>query len=336
MSQTRPGHVVSPAMRGLVCESFDGIDALRVTEVPDPMPGPGVGVAIVEAACVNYADSLLVSGQYQVRPELPFVIGSEFAGVVEDAGGVPGLADGDRIAAYVGFGAMAEKALAEPGSTIRLPRHLSTVAGAAVPVAYGTGYHALVDRAMLHAGERLLVLGAAGGVGLAAVQIGKALGAEVIAAVSSDEKEALVRDSGADHVIRYETTPLREAIADVAGKDGVDVVYDPVGGDVTEQALRSTGWNGRLLMIGFASGEIPRISLNLSLVKGNSIVGVFWGRFVIEEPEHSRANNRVIEEWLADGVLRPKVQRTFTLEEGAEAVRWVAQRRALGRVVVTP
>jgi NADPH2:quinone reductase len=217
-----------------------------------------------------------------------------------------------------------------------LPETISFEEGASIPVAYGTSYHALVDKAGLAAGEALLVLGAGGGVGISAVQIGKALGATVIAAVSSEEKADAVRAAGADSVIRYDQVPLRDGIAAAAGGGGVDVVYDPVGGESTELALRSTNWNGRLLVVGFASGVIPSIPLNLNLVKGNSVIGVFWGRFIIEEPDKSAENNRRIMEWVGDGTLRPLVQKAYPLEDAVEAMRWVAERRAVGRVVVTP
>jgi NADPH2:quinone reductase len=231
---------------------------------------------------------------------------------------------------------MAERANAYPGAIIRLPDHIGFEVGAAIPVAYGTSYHALVDRAGLRADETLLVLGAAGGVGNAAVQIGKALGARVVAAVSSEEKARVARDAGADEVIRYDQAPLRDGIAAATSGAGVDVVYDPVGGEATELALRSTNWNGRLLVVGFTSGEIPQIPLNLTLVKGNAVVGVFWGRFNIEEPERSAQNNRIVMDWVADGTLRPLVQRTFPLDDAVEALRWVAGRKVVGRVVVTP
>jgi NADPH2:quinone reductase len=231
---------------------------------------------------------------------------------------------------------MAERANAYPGAITRLPDHIGFEVGAAIPVAYGTSYHALVDRARLRADETLLVLGAAGGVGVAAVQIGKALGAKVVAAVSSDEKAVVARDAGADEVIRYDQDPLRDGIATATSGAGVDVVYDPVGGEATELALRSTNWNGRLLVVGFTSGVIPQIPLNLPLVKGNSIVGVFWGRFAIEEPARSAENNQIVMDLVADGTLHPLVQKTVPLDQAVQALRWVAERKVVGRVVVTP
>lgn len=323
-------------MRALICDRYEGIEALRVGEFPDPDPPPGTALVEVKAAGVNFADTLLVAGQYQTRPELPFVPGLEFAGVVVSADRLDGLSPGDRVCGFVGFGAMAEKTIAYPGSITRLPAHISFEEGASVPVAYGTSYHALVDRAGLRAGETLLVLGAAGGVGIAAVQIGKALGAKVVAAVSSEEKADAARGAGADEIVRYDQTPLRDGIAAATSGDGVDIVYDPVGGESTELALRSTKWNGRLLVVGFASGQIPSIPLNLNLMKGNSVVGVFWGRFNIEEPAKSAANNQVIMDWVAEGKLRPLVQKSYPLAEAVDALHWVADRNAVGRVVVTP
>jgi NADPH:quinone reductase len=323
-------------MRALICDSYDGLDALRVGEMPDPTSLPGTALVAVKAAAVNFQDLLVVAGQYQIRPELPFVPGNEFAGVVESADGLGDLEPGDRVVGFVGTGAMAERATAFPGAIIRLPDHIGFDVGAAVPVAYGTSYHALVDRAGLRADETLLVLGAAGGVGIAAVQIGKALGAMVIAAVSSDVKAGVARDAGADEIIRYDQVPLRDGIAAATSGAGVDVVYDPVGGPATELALRSTNWNGRLLVVGFTSGDIPLLPLNLTLVKGNSVVGVFWGRFNIEEPTRSAENNRIVMDWVADGTLRPLVQKTFPLDDAVEALRWVADRKVVGRVVVTP
>ena len=323
-------------MRALICDRYEGIDALRVGDFPDPDPPPGTALVDVKAAGVNFADTLLVAGQYQTRPELPFVPGLEFAGIVISADRLDGLSPGDRVCGFVGFGAMAEKTIAYPGSITRLPADISFEDGASVPVAYGTSYHALVDRAGLRAGEVLLVLGAAGGVGIAAIQIGKALGARVVAAVSSEEKADAARGAGADEIVRYDQTPLRDGIAAATSGDGVDIVYDPVGGEVSELALRSTKWNGRLLVVGFASGQIPSIPLNLNLMKGNSVVGVFWGRFNIEEPAKSAANNQVIMEWVAEGRLRPLVQKSYPLDEAVEALHWVADRNVIGRVVVVP
>lgn len=322
-------------MRALICENFEGIDSLHVGELPDPQPPPGSVLVKVEAAGVNFADTLMVSGQYQFKPETPFAPGHEVAGTVVVANNASGFSPGDRVCGFSMSGGIAEKAVLTASNVVKIPDEISFEVGAAIPVAYGTSYHGLVDRARLEAGESLLVLGAAGGVGLAAVQIGKALGASVIAAVSSEEKETAVREAGADQVIRHDQTPIRRGIDELTDGDDVDVVYDPVGGESTEQALRSTRWNGRLLVVGFASGSIPEIALNLPLLKGTSIVGVFWGRFASEEPERSAANNRQIVDWVSQGRLEPRVQRVYSLEDSVDALRWVRERKAVGKVVVT-
>lgn len=321
-------------MRALICDGYDGIDALRVGELADPTPGTDELLIEVEAATVNFADTLTVAGLYQVRPPTPFAPGQELAGTVVESRSAA-FDIGDRVTAFTYSGAMAERAAVPTVSAIRLPDDIASDVGSTIPIAYGTSYHALVDRGGLRADETLLVLGAAGGVGMAAVQIGKALGAEVLAAVSSDAKASAVSAAGADHVIRYDREPIRDAIKAVTG-GGVDVVYDPVGGDMTELALRSTNWNGRLLVIGFASGTIPSIPINLTLVKGNSLVGVFWGRFATEEPEKCRANGEAIMEMVSAGRLTPSIQKVFSLDDSISAMRWVADRKAIGRVIITP
>jgi NADPH2:quinone reductase len=254
---------------------------------------------------------------------------------VIEANQAEGLAVGDRVAGFAFHGGLAEKAVIRAQDAAMVPDNIDSDVASTLPGGYGTSYHALVDRADLHPGETLLVLGASGGVGMAAVQIGRALGATVIAAVSSEEKANAAKTAGADEVIRYDLTPIREGIDQVTS-GGVDVVYDPVGGEVTEQALRSTNWRGRLLVVGFAGGDIPNIPANLPLLKGNSIVGVFWGRFTQEEPDRHRANFRRIVEWTAEGRLVPMIQKRYTLDDGADALQWVADRKAVGRVVVNP
>jgi NADPH2:quinone reductase len=322
-------------MRALICDDYGGIDALRVGELPDPQPGPGTVLVKVEAVTVNFADTLIVKGQYQIRPDPPFAPGYELAGTVIEANQAEGLAIGDRVAGFTFHGGLAEKAVIRAQDAALLPDDIASDVASTLPGGYGTSYHALVDRADLHPGETLLVLGASGGVGMAAVQIGRALGATVIAAVSSEEKANAAKTAGADQVIRYDQIPIREGIDQVTS-GGVDVVYDPVGGEVTEQALRSTNWRGRLLVVGFAGGDIPNIPANLPLLKGNSIVGVFWGRFTQEEPDRHRANFRRIVEWTAEGRLVPMIQKRYTLDDGADALQWVADRKAVGRVVVNP
>lgn len=323
-------------MKALICEDYGGIDSLRVGELPTPEPGPGSVLIRVESVAVNFADTLLVAGQYQLKPDPPFAPGYEVAGTVVVANKADGISPGDRVAGFLWYGGMAERAVLNSKNVVRLPNSISSDAGSTLPGTYGTSYHALVDRGRVQDGETLLVLGASGGVGLAAVQIGKALGAEVIAAVSSAEKAEAVKGAGADHVIRYDAQPLREGIEEATDGNGVDVVYDPVGGDMTELALRSTRWNGRLLVIGFAAGPIPQIPLNLPLLKGNSIVGVFWGRFTTEEPDRHAANLEQLTQWVSDGRFQPIIQRKFSLEESQDAMRWVADRKAIGRVVINP
>lgn len=323
-------------MRALICDDYGGIDSLRVGELPDPEPGPGSILVDVEAVTVNFADTLMVKGQYQVRPDPPFAPGYELAGTVLRAQDTDEFSPGDRVAGFTFHGGLAEKAVILSQNAAKLPDTVDSDVASTLPGGYGTSYHALVDRAHLQPHETLLVLGASGGVGMAAVQIGHVLGSRVIAAVSSEEKAVAARTAGADEVIRYDQTPIREGIEQVTNGNGIDVVYDPVGGATTEQALRSTNWGGRLLVIGFAAGDIPKIPLNLPLLKGNAIVGVFWGRFTQEEPDRHRANFARIVEWTAEGRLAPLIQKRYPLEEGASALRWVADRRAVGRVVVNP
>lgn len=321
-------------MRALICDDYSGIDGLRVGDLPSPERGAGQLLIDVASVAVNFADTLMVTGQYQIRPEPPFAPGYELAGTVVEGDG--DFSPGARVCGFTWHGGMAERAVVNTDHAAVLPDDIDLDSGAVLPATYGTSYHALVDRAGLQTDETLLVLGAAGGVGVAAVQVGKAIGATVIAAVSSEEKAALVRSAGADHVIRYHEVGLRDGIASVTADAGVDVVFDPVGGDMSESALRSTKWNGRLLVIGFASGPIPKIPLNIPLLKGSSIVGVFWGRFTNEEPEKARKNLRQIMAWASSGAIKPMITRTFALDEGRDALRLVADRLALGRVVINP
>lgn len=323
-------------MRALICDDYGGIDSLRVGELPDPEPEPGSVLVGVESVSVNFADTLMVKGQYQIRPDPPFAPGYELAGTVLEVNGANGLAAGDRIAGFTFHGGMAERAVIQASNAALLSNSIDFDVASTLPGGYGTSYHALVDRADIQSGETLLVLGASGGVGMAAVQIGRALGATVIAAVSSDEKASAAREAGAHEVVRYDQVPIRDAIGEVTEGAGVDVVYDPVGGDTTNQVLRSTNWNGRLLVVGFAAGDIPTIPLNLPLLKGNAIVGVFWGRFTQEEPEKHRANFARIVEWAAERKINPIIQKRFSLDDGADALQWVADRKAIGRVIINP
>jgi NADPH2:quinone reductase len=321
-------------MRAVLCKDFGPPESLVVEEVADPVAGAGMVVVDVEACAVNYPDVLIIQDLYQFKPGLPFSPGAEVAGVVSELGdGVTGLAVGDRVIASPGWGGLAEKVAVPAAATIPIPDGFDAVVASALVYAYGTSHYALKDRAHLQAGETLLVLGAAGGVGLAAVELGALTGATVIAAASTDEKLALCRAHGASQTINYSRQDLKTRVRELTGGQGADVVYDAVGGDYSEQALRSTAWNGRFLVIGFPAG-IPRIPLNLTLLKGCSVVGVFWGAHVGREPERHRQNiDELLQLW-RDGRLRPHVSSVYPLERAGEAIRELADRRALGKVVV--
>jgi NADPH2:quinone reductase len=321
-------------MKAVLCKEFGPPESLVLEEVADPVAGPGMVVIDVHACAVNYPDVLVIQDLYQFKPGLPFSPGAEVAGVVSALGeGVGGIAVGDAVIASPGWGGLAEKVAVRADSCIPIPDGFDPVVASALVYAYGTSHYALKDRAHLQAGETLLVLGAAGGVGLAAVELGALAGAIVIAAASTDEKLALCRQYGAALTVNYSNEDLKTRVRELTGGHGADVVYDAVGGDYSEQALRSTAWEGRFLVIGFPAG-IPKIPLNLTLLKGCSVVGVFWGAFVGREPERHREN---IDELLAlwqDGKLRPHVSSIYPLERAGEAIRELADRRALGKVVV--
>lgn len=320
----------------MVCSRLEGIDSLEVGELPDPDLESACARVKVRAAGVNFPDLLITRGIYQQQPPLPFAPGMEIAGTVAElADDVTGLELGDRVYGYVAHGGYAEQAVVPVQALHAMPADMSFETAAALPIAYGTGYHALVDRAHLSEGETLLVLGAAGGVGMAAVQIGLALGARILAAVSSDEKAAAVAEAGAHEVIRYDRDDLRAEVKRLA-PGGVDVVYDPVGGDVTETAFRSTAWKGRHLVIGFAAGDIPSLPVNLALLKGSSLVGVFWGRFTATEPDANRANFATLAEWWSRGQIDPQVSEVFPLDRATEAMHHIADRSAIGKLIVTP
>jgi NADPH2:quinone reductase len=291
----------------------------------------------VKAAGVNFPDVLIIQNTYQVKPPLPFAPGAELAGVIKEVGAdVAGFAPGDRVIAMTTWGAFAEECVARVGQLIRMPAGLDFATAAAFTLTYGTSWHALKDRGQLRAGETLLVLGAAGGVGLAAVEIGKALGARVIAAASSAEKLAVCRAHGADETIDYSTEDLRARLKSLTGDRGVDVVYDPVGGPYAEPAIRSTGWRGRYLIIGFAHGEIPRIPLNLMLLKGSSLVGVYWGDWTRREPEAAAAGMAELLGWLKAGKLKPHLSGRYPLARAADALVALASRKVAGKLVVEP
>jgi NADPH2:quinone reductase len=324
-------------MKAVVCKAWGPPDSLVLEELPDPQPGPGQAVVEVMAAGVNFPDVLTVQGKYQVRPELPFTPGNEFAGVVRALGaGVTSVKVGDRVIGFTRTGAFAQQALAPVESLMPMPSGMDFETAAAITLTYGTSHHAVVDRGALQAGETMLVLGAAGGVGLAAIEIGKALGARVIAAASSDEKLAVCRAHGADELINYTTSDLREAIKAATGGKGPDVIYDPVGGPYSEPALRSIAWRGRHLVVGFAAGEIPKLPWNLMLLKGASVVGVFWGDLVRKEPQANLAAMRQILDWMAQGKLRPLVSARYPLADTAQALNDMAARKVTGKVVIVP
>jgi NADPH2:quinone reductase len=322
-------------MKAVLAKTFAPLEELAVEEVPPLSAGPGQVVITVHACGVNFFDALIVQGKYQTRPALPFSPGGEVAGVVKAVGeGVTGLETGMRVLAFTGHGGYAEEVSADAKSVVALPAQMDFVTAAAFPITYATSYHALKDRGQLRSGETLLVLGAAGGVGLAAVEIGKVMGARVIAAASSDAKLALAGGHGADALINYLSSDLRERIREVTGGKGADVVYDPVGGAYAEPALRSLAPGGRYLVVGFASGEIPKIALNLLLLKVISLVGVFWGAFAKAQPQRNTANLAELLAWYTAGKLRPHVSATFPLERYREALDAVMQRKVLGKVVL--
>lgn len=321
-------------MQALLCKNFGGLGDLVLEDAPAPLLGTGMLRIGVRACGVNFPDVLVIQGKYQVRPHLPFAPGAEVAGdVLEIGDGVTGFDVGQRVLALPGFGGMAEQVCAPAQAVVPIPDGMPYDVAAAFLLTYGTAQHALKQRAALAAGENLVVLGAAGGVGLAAVELGRLAGARVIAAASSREKLALAVRHGASEAINYADDPLRDRILEITGK-GADVIYDPVGGDLFETSLRSLAWGGRLLVIGFASGTIPQVPANLVLLKGTSIVGVYWGRFAQEEPDAHRANIRELMELWTAGDIRPHVSGRYALADGAEAIATLARREVQGKLVV--
>jgi NADPH:quinone reductase len=324
-------------MRALVCREFGPVQSLVVTEVPDPIVAPGRVVMRVEAASVNYPDALLVQGKYQSKPELPFIAGSEVAGTVAAVGeGVTHVKAGERALAFCGRGGFAEQVSVDGNAVFALPANVDTAAAAAMPLVYTTSYHALLDRAHLAAGETLLVLGAGGGVGSAAVELGKIMGATVIAAASSTAKLEAAQRFGADQLIDYSSGDFRAKLREVLGGRGIDVVYDPVGGPYSEPALRSMAPDGRYLVVGFAAGDIPRIPLNLPLLKSCSIVGVYLGDFRRRFPARAAQELAQLVAWLRDGKIRPLVSKRYPLSEGPRALESLLERSALGKLIIVP
>ena len=321
-------------MRAMLCRAFGA--PLEFAEIEPPIPGHGEVRISVDACGVNFPDTLIVDGKYQIRPELPFSPGGEISGEVEAVGaGVDGYAVGDPVMAVTLYGGFAEQLIAQPVQMMHRPDSMDPVTAAAFSMTYGTTMHALTQRANLQSGETLVVLGAAGGVGLTAVELGALMGARVIAAASSDEKLALARRYGATETINYSEVSLRDELKALTDGAGADVIYDPVGGDLGLEAVRGLGWNGRLLIIGFAGGEIQRVPANLPLLKGASVVGVFWGAFREREPDLERANFQQLFAWYEDGRLNPLISAQYPLEQAAEALEVLKTRMATGKLVLT-
>jgi NADPH:quinone reductase-like Zn-dependent oxidoreductase len=330
-------------VKALLSNAPGGPETLVLTELPDPELGPGQLLVRVKACAINYPDVLIIEDKYQFKPPRPFAPGGEVAGVVERVGeGVTGWSEGDRLIAMIGHGGLAEKVVVQAATALPLPEGRSFEDGSALVLTYATSIHALLDRGRLEAGQTLLVLGAAGGVGLAAVELGKAFGARVVGAVSSEEKAEAVRQAGADAVIVYPRGPfdkdaskaLATQFKEAVGGQGADLIYDPVGGDYAEPALRSIAWEGRYLVVGFPAG-IPKLPLNLTLLKSCDVCGVFWGAFAARDPQANAAHIRTLFRLWDEGKIAPKVSRTWSLEQGGEAIGHMAARQAVGKLVVT-
>lgn len=324
-------------MKALLCQSFGPPENLALVDLPDPEPSPGEIVVKVEAAALNYFDLLIIANRYQTKPDLPFSPGGEFAGTVEKvAGDVKHLQPGQRVFGYSGYGACRQKIAIPADQVAVMPDRLSFAKASGLCITYGTAMHGLHDRGQLRKGETLAVLGASGGAGLAAVEIGRKLGATVIACASSEEKLSLASAHGADLLLDYGSSDLKAGLKALTNGRGVDVLYDPVGGDLAEPAVRSLAWGGRYLVVGFAGGDIPRIPLNLLLLKGCDLRGVFWGEFTRREPERHRENMTRLARWAADGDIAAHVGATFPLVRTHEALRAIADRRAAGKLVIEP
>jgi NADPH:quinone reductase len=322
-------------LRAVICDRHGDPSVLTLADRPEPEPAAGEVCIAVRACGVNFPDVLMVAGRYQMQPELPFIPGAEFSGEITALGtAVRGFRVGQRVLAMCGYGAMAEKVCIDAKRVMPIPDNMSFEQAAGFILTYSTSYHALKQRAQLRAGETLLVLGAAGGVGLTAVELGHLAGARVIAAASSHDKLDLARRYGASEGINYQDEPLADRVKELTGGKGADVIYDPVGGDLFDQCLRAIAWNGRILVIGFASGTIQKIPANLPLLKGSSVVGVFWGRFAESEPDLQQENTLELLQHFADSKLNPHVSQVFGLDAAAEALQCLAGRRARGKVIV--
>ena len=323
-------------MKAALCKRLEGPAGLEIADIAAPEPGKGEVLVAVKAAALNFFDTLITRGKYQARPELPFSPSAEVAGVVAGIGpGVEGIRVGERVMGYIGWGGAREAIVAPASVLVPIPAGVSDAVAAGVSVTYGTAIHGLKDRGHVRPGETVAVLGAAGGAGLAAVEIAKLMGARVIAVASSAEKLEVCRAHGADALLNYADTDLKAGLRKLTGETGVDVVYDCVGGEASEASLRALAWRGRLLVVGFASGEIPKIALNLLLLKGADAVGVFWGESVKRDPEGHRRNMRQVLDWIAEGKLNPHVHATYPLERIGEAIGVLDRREAVGKVVLT-
>lgn len=322
-------------MKAALCKRLDGPEALVIEEIADPVPGPGEVVVRVRAAALNFFDTLITRGKYQTKPDLPFSPSGEIAGVVEALGpGVTGVSVGDRVAAAVGYGGAREKIAIPAASLIPIPANVSDEVASGVSVTFGTAIHGLKDRGHVAPGETVAVLGASGGAGQAALEIAKLMGARVIAAASGDKVD-IGRALGADEVIDYDAVDLKQTLKDLTDNRGVDVVYDCVGGKYAEPAVRALAWEGRFLVVGFAAGDIPKLPLNLLMLKGADAVGVFWGEAVRRNPERHRENMIEVLRWVSEGKLAPRIHGTYPLDEIREAIGVLDRREATGKVVVT-
>jgi len=322
-------------MKAILCQRFGTPDHLVLADIPDPLAGPGEVVAKVAAVGLNFFDTLIVAGKYQTKPPFPFSPGGEFAGVVESIGaGVDAFKPGDRVMGYTNFNAARERTAVAADNIVKLPPNLDFDRAAALTITYGTAYHALKHRALMRAGETLAVLGASGGVGLAAVEVGSQMGARVIACASTDDKLAFARAHGAYERVNYEQEDLRAALKRLGGEHGIDVVFDPVGGRYSEPALRSLAWEGRHLVIGFAAGEIPKLPLNLVLLKGCAVLGVFWGAWVRHETKQYKTAIETLARWCAEGKLSCHVQKVYPLTETPAALKALANREVMGKLVI--
>jgi NADPH2:quinone reductase len=324
-------------MKAILCTRLGGPDDLELADLPVPVAGAGEAVVSIKAVGLNFYDTLIIAGKYQTKPPLPFSPGGEFAGVIDSVGaGVTELAPGDRVMGYTGYGAARQYAAVPVDKLARLGVDLDLDRAAGLTITCGTTYHALKDRAALKPGETLAVLGASGGVGLAAVELGRQMGARVIACASSDDKLAFARAHGADASVNYASENLTEALKRLGGEHGIDVIYDPVGGPWSEAAVRAIAWEGRFLVVGFASGEIPRLPLNLTLLKGCSVLGVNWGAFMRQYPQVHRANLDLLAGWCAQGKLSCHIHAVYPLAEIAQALKAIADRKAMGKVILRP